>query len=483
METFLKQILSENNIALNNTATNTLAKLIDNAKVVELSKTISAIKNQIIEIFNMQKEIEAFKESHFYIKNANAKELYEFSFNIDAFPNIEIDNIRNLDKIGLEFIAANKTITGKPLISCQIELEIVFHSKSDPLKNQNIKLIPFIVNANPRDLWKDIPSQQGDIYAKPDIESYADRFLDKKIVVASKRGRSHAHDGKFRDDGFKVAALLNNWELVAVSDGAGSAKYARYGSKIATEFIADWFNKESILKELDTIIKEYYCNSPAIKSTERTNHLLEEDPAKVGNDSNTDGNNLQYKSSLIKILYAGVRDLYAELIKIAHEEKFEIKDLHSTLIFTLCKKFDIGYIILSFGVGDSPANIISKDEQEIKLLNLMDVGEQSGGTRFITMRSIFDNENMGLRFGVNKYDDFSKLFLMTDGIYDPKFVTENKLEDFETWQQLLKDLNGENEDNIKVDFIDDSNIETQLLQWMDFWSKGNHDDRTLAIIY
>jgi hypothetical protein len=36
----------------------------------------------------------------------------------------------------------------------------------------------------------------------------------------------------------------------------------------------------------------------------------------------------------------------------------------------------------------------------------------------------------------------------------------------------------------KVDF-DKSNtgIASQLSNWMEFWSQGNHDDRTLAIIY
>ena len=77
----------------------------------------------------------------------------------------------------------------------------------------------------------------------------------------------------------------------------------------------------------------------------------------------------------------------------------------------------------------------------------------------------------------------SKLFLMTDGIYDPKFVVESKLENMETWKNFLLDLSGENEDKAIVDFINDSEIENQLSRWMDFWSKGNHDDRTLAIIY
>ena len=36
----------------------------------------------------------------------------------------------------------------------------------------------------------------------------------------------------------------------------------------------------------------------------------------------------------------------------------------------------------------------------------------------------------------------------------------------------------------KVDFDkDNSEIASQLSTWMDFWNPGNHDDRTLAIIY
>jgi hypothetical protein len=56
----------------------------------------------------------------------------------------------------------------------------------------------------------------------------------------------------------------------------------------------------------------------------------------------------------------------------------------------------------------------------------MDVGEFSGGTRFITMKEIF-NDQISTRFGITCVDDFSYLVLMSDGIYDPKFNTENKL--------------------------------------------------------
>jgi hypothetical protein len=74
--------------------------------------------------------------------------------------------------------------------------------------------------------------------------------------------------------------------------------------------------------------------------------------------------------------------------------------------------------------------------------------------------------------------------LMTDGIYDPKFVVEANLEKMDCWNTFLADLNGNNEEGIKVDFKpENTEIANQLSAWMDFWSAGNHDDRTLAVIY
>ncbi len=516
MENFLIQLLKENNIELTKTVKNTLAKLVENAKISELVKNISNIKTHIIEIFNMNKEKEEFKEKHLAIVNANSKKTYDFTIDLHEFPNIVIKEIRNIDATGLHFDVENNRIFGTPTIANTFDLQIVFYNKNDPNNDLDVKDIIFIINADPKDLWKDIPSRQGDLYAKPDEDKYKGDFLDKKIVIASKRGRSHAHDGTFRDDDFCTKSLPNEWAVVAVADGAGSAKYARQGSKIVTEFIVEKFNNVDILNELDKLVPIYFSEIYQEEAVEEVvenetanppqdvNEVIEEVNISLKNSreenietENSKTNNvdsepvivakedlkLNAKRSIVKILYAGVSDLYSELLKFSSDNQFELKHLNSTLVFAICKKFDFGYVVLSFGVGDSPINILNKDITAVQLLNLMDVGEQSGGTRFITMRSIFENQNMGSRFGVNKYEDFSKMFLMTDGIYDPKFVTENRLEDIEVWQKFLKDLDGENEDNAKVDFAEDENIDQQLLNWMDFWSKGNHDDRTLAIIY
>jgi phospholipid N-methyltransferase len=166
--------------------------------------------------------------------------------------------------------------------------------------------------------------------------------------------------------------------------------------------------------------------------------------------------------------------------------KSSIDYFHSTLIYALFKKFEFGYVVLTFGVGDCPIAVVNKDKTISTLMNWLDVGEFGGGTRFITQGEIFHSESnpMSSRFNFQIFPDFSYMFLMTDGIYDPKFVVEANLEKSEKWQEFIADLEGNNDDNSKVDFnYENQEIELELSKWMDFWSPGNHDDRTLAIIY
>lgn len=459
MENVLRDVLKENRIETNKVVDSTIEKLLNNVKINELSKSINDLKARILEIFNMTKEIEEFKESHIMIPNANAKKEYAFAFDMARFPSIKIKEIKNLDLVGLEFDVENAIIFGSPTSADQIEIQIEFFNKDDENFELNIKTVPFIVNADPKDLWLNKPSPENSRFPKEENLTYNSGFLDKKIVVASKRGRSHAHEGTFRDDDFLVKSLPDNWAVVAVADGAGSAKFARAGSKFATEYIIQNFDNETFLQILSSEVDSYFDGQSA-------------DESKFKN-----------KTFIINSLYKTVKQLNEALSDYATSEEINLKDLHTTLIFCLVKKFDFGYVILSFGVGDCPINVIGKDETDVKLLNILDVGEFSGGTRFITMSEIFSRPDIADRFGINCFPDFSKLILMTDGIYDPKFVVESKLENLESWKDFLNDLNGENEENTKVDFVNDQNIEVQLSDWMDFWSKGNHDDRTLAVIY
>ncbi len=114
------------------------------------------------------------------------------------------------------------------------------------------------------------------------------------------------------------------------------------------------------------------------------------------------------------------------------------------------------------------------------MLGMPDEGEYAGQTRFLTMPEIFSDSNKFYqRMNCRIVPDFTALFLMTDGVSDPKFETDANLKSYDKWNELWADLkeNG-------VELTDDNEeAANQLLNWLDFWSPGNHDDRTIAILY
>ena len=145
------------------------------------------------------------------------------------------------------------------------------------------------------------------------------------------------------------------------------------------------------------------------------------------------------------------------------------------------------WFVASYWVGDGAICLYNEEKGTSKLLGIPDEGEYSGQTRFLTMPDIFKDATAvfeRLRFSIE--DDFTSLILMTDGVSDPMFETVNNLNDFEKWKEFYERLKtGFPEDEIGgVDLTDDNEqSKDQLLNWLNFWSPGNHDDRTIAILY
>ena len=156
-----------------------------------------------------------------------------------------------------------------------------------------------------------------------------------------------------------------------------------------------------------------------------------------------------------------------------------MKNYATTLLLAVCKRFDFGWFVASFWVGDGAMCIYDQECQYFKLLGTPDEGEFAGQTRFLTMPEIFRDATSfygRLKFSIE--EDFTALLLMTDGVSDPMFETDANLNKIEKWDALWKNITQE------VDLSDDnSESQYQLLKWLDFWSQGNHDDRTIAILY
>lgn len=399
------------------------------------------------------------------IPNATVGKGYAATLDFDkwGWNDLAQTHFSGLEEIGLLYDAASRQITGTPTQSGDLKITFQFRLQGQPEADVwNEKEFILTINPNPKTLWKSLESDRNDPYWKEDNVTQLAPLGDRHLLVSSKRGRSHANVGSFREDDFLFASLENGWQVIVVSDGAGSAKLSRKGSALACTAVADYFKE-----------------AEAIQNMASFDALLQQYQEQPGEAAEKELNRFVY-NNLGKAAFTAHKKLEA----FAKEAGATLKDLSATLIFTLWKKYEAGYAFLSFGVGDCPIAILNKELTEVTLMNWIDVGEFGGGTRFITMPEIFGAKEFATRFSFKWMPQFAYLFLMSDGIYDPKFVVEAALPKIEKWQEFLADLAGNNEDGAKVELsADNPDIEQQFSQWMDFWSPGNHDDRTLAILF
>lgn len=405
--------------------------------------------------------------------NGKVNQLYEVEFDFEKLDFAEIVEVSfdGLDKIGLEYLPDVKKIKGLPTEAGDHKVTMLFKIKNYEDRPPLEREVVFIINPDPRVLWsKNIPTPEDIEYYKPDSDKDFVKVESKKIksgflkkdkiqfrkdmVAASQRGRSHAIEGKPRDDDFALYFdEQTEWYVMIVADGAGSAKYSREGSRIACQ------TAKNICKEKLLANKDVFITNSKVENKNEIGKVLQE------------------------IISNAVFESYKAIEKEATTQNTPIKDYSTTLILSLCKKFEYGWFTAAWWVGDGGIGVYNKDTQYLKVLGEPDGGEFAGQTRFLTMPEIIKNELYSrIKFDVT--EDFTAIILMSDGITDPKFETDANLNRIEKWDVLWDDLNGHNEDNAKIDFTDDNEqAADQLLKWLDFWSKGNHDDRTIAILF
>ena len=281
---------------------------------------------------------------------------------------------------------------------------------------------------------------------------------EKHIVAASLRGRSHAQDGKPRDDAFQFATT-HGWQVLAVSDGAGSACYSREGARLACEkavaVCCERLDNESYRAGFEAHIK-------ALSATPD-----ETDKRKPVGDS------------LYTLLCHAANQARQAIAQEAALQGKETRTYAATLLLCVAKHFPFGWFVGSFWVGDGAIALYRRDTtpHTVYLMGEPDEGEYGGQTRFLTMPEVFsDASALYRRLRFRLVDDFSALFLMTDGVSDPKFETTNNLKNAEKWDALWDELTA-------ADALTNAAESQQaLLEWLGFPSPGNHDDRTLLVL-
>ena len=254
--------------------------------------------------------------------------------------------------------------------------------------------------------------------------------------------------------------------MLAVADGAGSAPYSRKGSQLACETTMQYCTEAlRNTAELENAIDQY----ASVSREEKDDEILRAELKSVGD-------------KLYNILAIAALKAQKAIFSEAEQQGLPAKQYATTLLLSICKKLQCGWAIASFWIGDGAIALYTQEEKgsKVKILGTPDEGEFGGQTRFLTMPEIFsDSTSLYQRLGFSLVDDFTALFLMSDGVSDPKFETDNNLNNPTKWDELWDELLAND-----VQLTDHTTpSEQKLLQWLNFWSKGNHDDRTIAILY
>ena len=112
---------------------------------------------------------------------------------------------KGLEAVGLGYDNDLEKISGSPTQSGDIKVTLLFRIQGEPEDSTlNEKKITLVINPDPKSLWKNIPSDPDGLFAKADNEAVFAALGTKNIVVASRRGRSHANVGSYRDDDYAL---------------------------------------------------------------------------------------------------------------------------------------------------------------------------------------------------------------------------------------------------------------------------------------
>ncbi|MEG5461887.1 PP2C family serine/threonine-protein phosphatase, partial [Enterobacter kobei] len=237
------------------------------------------------------------------------------------------------------------------------------------------------------------------------------------------------------------------WSVMLVADGAGSAVNSREGSRIAVKTAGDY-----LLNQLS-----------GVKGV----HLKQHITAWEGSDQQATINAMLHHFKQAATL--AVNSIQNEAI--CAEQP--VKSYSTTLLATVALRTDNELFAAAFWLGDGAIGAYSPSGK-VRILGNPDSGEYAGQTRFLDQSIIADPSFSG-RISVGKWNDVSHLILMTDGVSDPLFETDNGLRSDEKWTRLVDELNP---------VLTDASIAPERLgDWLNFFSTGNHDDRTIAVLW
>ncbi|SMC28357.1 Protein phosphatase 2C [Andreprevotia lacus DSM 23236] len=363
---------------------------------------------------------------------------------------IRVAHVKFPDGFGLTFDPATQMVSGHPLLDGEFDLDLQWSYAEALNEGKTSGTCQLIVNPDPRSLWK-VLEPAGDLpYRKAHLDQKLLRGTSFNIAAASRRGRSHEHGGSFRDDDFFIADdTTSGWSVLIVADGAGSAKSSREGSRIAVQTAG-----VQLTESLAGVFGQTISNHLASWDT---------DPA----SQNAIGTEFHY--FFHKMAHTTVQAIEQE----AQVQNAQARDYATTLLVAAVKKEGPSTFLATFWMGDG-AIAAYGPKGTVKLMGTPDGGEFAGQTRFLDRNALAD-QGFGKRVRVGRLPNISAIILMTDGVSDPYFETDNGLADETKWDALWNEIQPHLEQ--------ETSSALNLLEWLHFFKQGHHDDRTIALLW
>jgi hypothetical protein len=293
------------------------------------------------------------------------------------------------------------------------------------------------------------------------------------IIGARVRGKKHKHEGTNCDDWYEFSTV-GEWNIIAVSDGAGSKKLSRIGAKVACREAVDYLRgklSDFRLKPREQWSAEDFArdqDSGAFQETDLEHIQLAIHEAIV--------------EAHMEIERAAKIRAFGEKAAIYEEylgHAVQAEDLSCTLLLavhTLVPYKDKNYsLIMTCQVGDGMSAAIDGNGS-LQILGIPDTGEFSGETDFVTTKKIFKKEYLG-RKTFPFFSPLKGLMVMTDGVADDYYPPNPELARlYEDFRQLsVSTQEGEN---------DRENRSETLRHWLDtYYIRGSFDDRTMVVLY
>lgn len=246
-------------------------------------------------------------------------------------------------------------------------------------------------------LWKYKPVPTDEPDPAPEYVHKTVNFSGGEILSARVRGKKHKHNGTNCDDWYELGTH-EGIIFAAVSDGAGSRKLSRIGSRVSCQAAV-----RHIRKSLDKLPATGTDNNEYIRIVQEAVIQAKQ--------------NVEYAYN-VKV----ADDIYSSYLG----REPELRDFAATLLVSMIVPVSEGRLVISCQIGDGISALLKTDGEFDKSLTLMgtpDTGEFSGETDFLTSLTteMLEEKTKAVISGADLF------FMMTDGVADDYFPNSTEI--------------------------------------------------------